>query len=106
LTEKSREVRRWRIHRHTNSTLTDLAERINPIVRGWMTYWGHFHRAQMFGLLQRINAYLMRWARKKYRRLRSHHRVKSWWAGVVARAPNLFAHWVWVRDCGLAFAGR
>jgi RNA-directed DNA polymerase len=104
--EKNQEVRKWRMHRHVNDTLADLAEWINPIVRGWMTYWGHFHRAQMHGLLRRINAYLMRWACKKYRRLRSRHRLKAWWAELVARAPRLFAHWEWVTDCGLSFAGR
>lgn len=88
LTEKSREVRRWRIHRRVNDDLADLAEWINPIVRGWMTYWGHFHRVQMHGLLQRINAYLMRWARKKYRRLRSSSRLQAWWDGLVARARS------------------
>jgi RNA-directed DNA polymerase len=34
----SREVRRWQLHRRTNDTLDDLAEAINPIVRGWMNY--------------------------------------------------------------------
>ena len=106
LIDKGRELRSWRMHRHVNDDLADLAEWINPIVRGWMTYWGHFHRAQMYGLLQRINAYLMRWACKKYRRLRSRKRLRVWWADLVARAPKLFAHWGWVRDCGLAFAGR
>jgi RNA-directed DNA polymerase len=106
LVEKGREVRSWRMHRHVNDDLAELAEWINPIVRGWMTYWGHFHRAHMYGLLQRINAYLMRWARKKYRRLRRRKRLQSWWADLVARAPNLFAHWAWVQDCGLSFAGR
>jgi len=106
LIDKGREVRSWRVHRHVNDDLADLAERINPIVRGWMTYWGHFHRAHMYGLLQRINAYLMRWARKKYRRLRSRKRLQSWWADLVARAPKLFAHWSWVTDWGVAFAGR
>ncbi|HEY3035103.1 MAG TPA: reverse transcriptase domain-containing protein [Streptosporangiaceae bacterium] len=34
----SREVRAWRLHRSTGHTLADLAEAINPIVRGWMQY--------------------------------------------------------------------
>lgn len=106
LTDKSHEVRRWRLHLHNNDDLADLAEWINPIVRGWMTYWGHFHRSVMYCLLQRINAYLMRWARKKYRRLRGRKRLQAWWNSLVARAPKLFAHWSWVTDCGVAFAGR
>jgi RNA-directed DNA polymerase len=65
LTEKSREVRRWRLHRRPNDTLADLARAINPFVRGWMAYWGRFYRTEMDALLKRINTYLMRWARKR-----------------------------------------
>lgn len=71
-----------------------------------MTYWGHFNRSQMYGLLRRINAYLMRWARKKYRRLRSRKRLQAWWARLVENEPEMFAHWVWVTDSGFSFAGR
>jgi RNA-directed DNA polymerase len=95
LTEKSREVRRWQLHRRTNDTLDDLAEAINPIVRGWMNYWGHYGQARMYPLLKRINTYLMRWARQKYKRLRGFKRLKAWWDRVTQTAPTLFAHWHW-----------
>lgn len=106
LTAKGEEVRVWRLHLRTGGTLADLADQINPVVRGWMQYWGHFNKSQMYGLLQRINAYLMRWARKKYRRLRSRRRLDAWWERLVANEPGMFAHWAWVTDSGLAFAGR
>ena len=95
--EKGLEVRQWRLHRRTTDTLEDLANAINPIVRGWMNYWGRFGQTQMHPLLRRINTYLMRWARKKYKRLRAFKRVKAWWDGVTSRAPELFAHWRWTR---------
>ena len=95
LVEKGREVRGWRLHRRPNDSLDDLAEAINPIVRGWMTYWGRFYRTEMDPLLKRINTYLMRWARKKYKRLRGFKRLKAWWEGVTQRDPDLFAHWAW-----------
>jgi len=95
LIEKGREVRHWRLHRRPNDTLGDLAEAINPIVRGWMTYWGRFYRTEMIPLLRRINTYLMRWARKKYKRLHGFKRLKAWWLRVTQRDPDLFAHWDW-----------
>jgi RNA-directed DNA polymerase len=62
-------------------------------VRGWINYWGRYHRHQMYPLLNRINAYLVKWARKKYKRLRSLKRAKAWWLAVTERDPDLFAHW-------------
>ena len=95
LTVISHEVRSWRLHQRTRLDLGELAERINPIVRGWMNYYGRFYRSQLYPLLKRINAYLVRWAGKKYRRLASFKRVRRWWFRVVDREPGLFAHWRW-----------
>jgi len=93
----SREVRAWRLHRSTGHTLGDLAEAINPIVRGWMQYYGAFRRSRLYPLLRRINTYLMRWARGKYKRLRGTRTFSRWWAGLCKREPDLFARWKWVR---------
>ncbi|MGH9158215.1 MAG: group II intron maturase-specific domain-containing protein [Acidimicrobiales bacterium] len=51
-----------RIHRRTDLTLDGLTRWLNPIVRGWMTYYGRFYRSEMAPLLQRLNTYLRRWA--------------------------------------------
>lgn len=91
----SQQVRRWRIHSRTRHDLHDLADRINPVVRGWMNYYGRFYRSKLHPLLKRINGYLVRWARKKYRRLAGFKRVKRWWDGLVRRHRRLFAHWQW-----------
>ncbi len=95
---KSAELRKMRIHRRPNLTLDDLAQWLNPIVRGWMIYYGRFYRSQMDPLLRRVSTYLRRWAGKKYRRLRTHKRFTKWWKGLQEREPGLFAHWAWVRS--------
>jgi hypothetical protein len=38
-------------------------------VAGWMNYYGRFYRSALYPLLARINAYLVRWIRRKYKRL-------------------------------------
>ena len=89
-----REIRRWRLHRRSDKTLTDLAEAINVIVQGWINYYGRFYRSQLIRLLRRINEYLFRWARWKYKRLRRHPaKARRFLADVYRREPALFAHW-------------
>jgi len=90
-------VRRWRLHQCVTLGLNELADMINPIVAGWMNYYGRFYRSRLYALLYRINNYLMRWARMKFRRLKSYKRFRRWWTGLIVREPGLFKHWVWVR---------
>ena len=101
LAKMSAEVRSWRLHLRTGHDLDGLAEWLNPIVAGWMNYYGRFYRSRLHPLLQRINTYLMRWAGQKYKRLRGYRRFTRWWFGIVEREPELFAQWRWVRT----FAG-
>jgi RNA-directed DNA polymerase len=97
LAKMSAEVRRWRLHLKTGHDLAGLAAWINPIVAGWMNYYGRFYRSRLYPLLQRINTYLMRWAGKKYKRLRGYRRFKAWWSGLVTGDSELFVHWRWTR---------
>ena len=98
LKAKSDVLRSFRVHRRTDLSLGDLARWLNPIVSGWMTYYGRFYRSALSPLLQRINAYVRRWAGMKYRRLRPYRRFKRWWTGLQQRQPAFFAQWRWVRS--------
>jgi RNA-directed DNA polymerase len=98
LTRISGEVRRWHLHLHNTYSLDELARWINPMVAGWMNYYGRFYRSALYPLLRRINAYFVRWARKKYKRLRTFKRARAWWKAVTQREPLLFAQWRWVHS--------
>jgi len=97
LKAKGERLRELRIHRRPNLSLNDLARWLNPIVAGWMNYYGRYYRTAMEPLLRRVSIYLRRWAGKKYKRLRTFKRFKRWWTGLQDREPGLFAHWRWVR---------
>ena len=94
LTDMSRRVHSRRIHRRTTFTLDDLAREINPVVGGWLAYFTAFYPTAVIPLCKRIDRHLVRWARRKYKRLeRSGKRAWAWLTGVRKRAPGLFAHW-------------
>lgn len=93
----NREVRSWGLHRHTDWSLGQLARWINPIVRGWLQYYGRFYRSKLYALCKRINTYLVRWARKKYRRLHGFKKVNAWRKALGERYPRAFAHWAYTR---------
>jgi RNA-directed DNA polymerase len=41
----SGQIRSWHIARRTDKTLTDLARMFNPIVSGWVNYFGRFYKS-------------------------------------------------------------
>jgi RNA-directed DNA polymerase len=63
-------------------------------VRGWVIYYGRFYPTKVALLLRRINEYLVRWLRCKYKRLRGRpRRARELLAKIAKREPGLFAHW-------------
>jgi RNA-directed DNA polymerase len=89
-------VKRWRLHLWSGQDLADLAHEINPTVRGWINYYGRFYRTGLILTLKRVNVYLVRWAMRKYKRLRARpQRANGFLAAIAAREPGLFAHWAW-----------
>lgn len=94
LKSMSEKVRGWRLTSRTRESIYELAALINPVVRGWVQYYGRYNRAEMFNLLVRLNLLLSRWARQKYRRLRGHKRRSwKWLTKIRSSCPQLFVHW-------------
>ena len=98
MTKMSHAVHNWRLHRWNTMSLNELAAWVNTIVPGWLNYYGRFYPSRLRPLLRRINAYILRWARKKYKRLRSFKKALAWWKRVVQRDPGLFTHWEWTTE--------
>jgi RNA-directed DNA polymerase len=89
-----REIRSWHIAKRSDKSLTDLARMFNNIVQGWINYYGRFYKSMLYPLFKRLNLTLMRWACRKYKRLRRRERRAWRWLGEIARRdPRLFAHW-------------
>jgi group II intron reverse transcriptase/maturase len=88
-------VRSWRLHHRTGSTFAQLARAINPVVTGWMRYYGAFYPSALHPLLTRINSYLVRWIRCKYRRLKPVKKARRAYKRAVRAYPAMFRHWQW-----------
>jgi RNA-directed DNA polymerase len=87
-------VRSWRLHRRSDKSLGDLAQMYNPIIRGWINYYGSYYKSALYRVFHQLSRSLIRWAMRKYKKLHCHTRRAVHWLGRIAlRDPNLFAHW-------------
>jgi RNA-directed DNA polymerase len=94
MTKMRQEMRRWRLPVRSDKAIDDLARMWNPVLRGWIQYYGRFYKSALYPVFRHLNDLLVRWAMRKYKRLRRHHRrAAQWLVGVARREPRLFAHW-------------
>jgi RNA-directed DNA polymerase len=92
--EMRQTMRRWKLSKYVSKTLNDLARMFNPILRGWITYYGRFYKSALYRVFRPLERTLIQWATKKYKRLRGHKRRAMYWLGRIAqREPTLWAHW-------------
>jgi group II intron maturase len=70
-------LRALKIHFGDRNPRLNTTRRLNPIVAGWINYYGRFYRTALDPLLKHVNAYLRRWAGRKYRRLWTDKRFRG-----------------------------
>nr|WP_312579326.1 group II intron reverse transcriptase/maturase [Sedimentibacter sp.] len=87
-------IKALKIHKKTGCKIDMIAENINPIVRGWINYFGKYNVQAIKYSLDCVERRLIRWAMCKFKRFRGHRRMaEKWLSEVRKREPNLFAHW-------------
>jgi RNA-directed DNA polymerase len=86
--------RSWKLPQRSDKAIDDLSRMFNPIIRGWIQYYGRYYHSALYPTMRELNRDLALWAKRKYKKLRSHLRkAQHWIACISRRAPALFAHW-------------
>lgn len=94
LKEMRLRIRQLHIRSSTNLSLQEIAKRLNPIINGWINYFGRFYRSELYIMCRIVNKILVRWVRRKYKKLRnSKTRASKLIERISQETPNLFAHW-------------
>ena len=88
------EVRRWRIHLRSDLELDEIARWTRPFLSGWVRYYGRFYPSKLREELRTIDAFIVRWVSRKYKRFRGHTLAAwDWLRSLKRRNPTMFAHW-------------
>ncbi len=92
------EIRDWCIPRRSETSIGSLAQRINPVVRGWVEYYGAFYKSSLLFLVSHLDRLILKWVRRKYKKQGGNlKRAKRWINRVKSRYPELFVHWSLLR---------
>ena len=86
-------VRKWKLQLKPDKKLKDLANMFNRQIQGWINYYTHFYKSEIYDILRYINQKLVYWVRRKYKKRNARRRAEHWLGEIAKRDNNLFAHW-------------
>lgn len=87
-------TRKLNYRNRTELSLADISRLHNPVLRGWLEYYGRYSPSALYPVLRHFNKTLVAWAMKKYRRLKGHKtRASLFLEGIAERHPHMFVHW-------------
>ena len=65
-------IRDLSLRRQTQLTLQDIAQQLNPLLRGWIAYYGRYAPSALYPLLRYVNQTLVAWVMRKFKRFKRH----------------------------------
>jgi len=75
-------------------SIVGIAQYLNPMIRGWINYYGKFRPSELHKIFRLLRNRLLRWARKRYKRYKtSLSKANKWFKRVKEQFPYLFYHW-------------
>ncbi len=83
-----------KVEKMTFKSIVGIAQKLNPLIRGWIQYYGKYRISTLHKVFRLLNQRLVRWARKRYKRYKtSLKRAYKWLSRVQEQYSYLFYHW-------------
>jgi RNA-directed DNA polymerase len=87
-------MKSWNLYSKLQWGINQIAEEINPQVRGWHNYYTKFGKSAFWYVMKHLNDKLARWARRKYKDFKKHPKhAKVWLESLSRRERGMFVHW-------------
>ena len=87
-------IRDLKLRSRTDVSLADIARKINPLLRGWIAYYGRYMPSALRPFLRYVNLTMRAWAMRKFKRFAGHTtRTGRFLEKLSQTNPRLFVHW-------------
>lgn len=94
MTSMRQSLRRRRLWLYSDLSLEQLAQSLASQVNGWTAYYCRFRGSEFQPVADYLDGMIVRWAMRKYKRLRGHKaRAFAWLDRIKRTRPSLFTHW-------------
>ncbi len=94
LTAMRQKVRSWRLKQQTGRSLAELSKEYNPVLQGWVNYYGRFYKTALVPLWRSVNNHLLYWLMWKHKRLKKRRaKARKVLEQMARKNARAFVHW-------------
>ncbi len=87
-------IREMNLRNQTQLSIGEIPQRLNPLLRGWIEYYGRYARTGLDPLMRYVNQTLLAWAMRKFKRFAEHKtRAGQFLPRLSREHADLFVHW-------------
>ena len=87
-------MRSYKWHIRTGLELGDIAKSFNPVMRGWINYYGKYYPHDLYFALRHFTKILVKWVMRKYKRFRGRKiRASNYLQAFIKNHRGLFVYW-------------
>jgi RNA-directed DNA polymerase len=87
-------IRDLKLRCQTQLSLQDIARKLNPLLRGWIEYYGRYTPSALYPLFRYVNQTLLAWVMRKFKRFKHRTIAASQFLQRLAQTrADLLVHW-------------
>jgi group II intron reverse transcriptase/maturase len=86
-------LRELKLGRRVSASVEDIAKLLNPIVRGWINYYGHHRRSELYRMSYYVNNNLAKFIKKKHKTYSTWEKAWKELMRLKRLRKTLFSHW-------------
>ena len=87
-------IRALNFRHQTQLSWEDIAQQLNPLLRGWIEYYGRYAPSALYPLLRYVNQTLVAWVMRKFNRWKGRKtRASQFLQRLAQERADLFVHW-------------
>jgi hypothetical protein len=87
-------IRELELRHRTELSMADLARQINPLLRGWIAYYGRYTPSALNPMFRYVNLTLRAWMMRKFKRFAAKKvRAGRFLERMAREHADMFVHW-------------
>jgi RNA-directed DNA polymerase len=87
-------IRDLNFRHQTQLSMDEISRRLNPLLRGWIEYYGRYAPSALYPLLRYVNQALLAWVMRTFKRFKGHTvRASQFLRQLAKERADLFVHW-------------